>query len=367
MNKIKQKNGFVQEELFRKLALASSVFVFVLGVAFVAPFYVDKSEAVVGDSTESNLTLTTSNAAASVNLESVAANGSFATSDIDANFSITTTNYTGYTLVISSSTRALVGEIDGENYSLAPIPAPLNAEVFDTPAYNNMWGYLPSKFNSQDNIDMLYRPAPIGSDVLDITNTANSVANIYTIGMAIRADYNSPAGTYTNTFVVSAVANPVNYEVFYADISGDETVTGLPSAQSGNTSATTIILSEATPVRIGYTFEHWCLGEISAENGTCIGSAYAPGSVFGIDQTVLNSVTLYAVWTQNGEPVAPVAPATPEVPAEPEAPEEPATPEAPEEEPPVAPEEPEVPAEPEVPEEPATPEASEATEAEPEA
>ena len=323
MKQTTQKYYIKKGNILRHSAQVSLMLLCLLTLAFIAPISVDRGEATIGTATESTLTLSTESAAASVSLEGISAEGTFAASEENARFLVSTTNYTGYTLLIQSSTPNLVGDLDGVPYALLPIPFIMSSESFDDLSYNNMWGYLPSKYHSMENGN--YIPAPMGSDVLDVTNSANDAANAYTIGMGIRADYRSPAGTYTNTFVVTAVANPVNYAVSYVDTTNDETVAELPEAQYGNTSATSIILSSATPVRLGYTFNAWCLGAVSDDGTACDGTTYASGAVFGIDQTILNDVTLYAIWNGNGAPAE-------EEPAEDNPSEEPAT-EVPTEEP----------------------------------
>ena len=250
------------------------------------------------------LTMTSGHTAASLDLTPKDSNGTFAASSSDekAQFGVTTNNYTGYTLTISGSdnTRQLTNS-EVNTAKLDSITSSIDENTFNvSTSFNGRWGYQPSKYNSVANTDFLPSPTTTAT-TLDTTAVANaSDANTYTIGLGARVDYTKPAGTYSNTFVLTAVGNPALYTISYLDNTGDTSVANLPAGASSATSETNVVLSSQRPTRNGYTFRAWCDGTVSgtANNPgiTCTGTEYAAGANFGVDQTSTNVSSLYAVW-----------------------------------------------------------------------
>jgi len=257
------------------------------------------TEAATGSSQSSSLTLDVTSSVASVDLTVNSSTGTFASSDTNAAFSVTTNNFTGYTLSISADEDTGLLSDDEAN-TLSSIPAAISEETFSAStntSYNGMWGYRPSKYNSVANTNYLPAPTTTAS-TLDVTSAANKTANNYTIALGARADFTKPASAYTNTFIITAVSNPINYVIKYNSNTSD-TVTDMPAAQSSSTSATSIILSNNTPTREHYTFNGWCSVEPTTTNGDDVcngGTVYLSGAVYGIDKTTLNDTTLYAMW-----------------------------------------------------------------------
>ncbi|MBO7657182.1 DUF1566 domain-containing protein, partial [Candidatus Saccharibacteria bacterium] len=226
-----------------------------------------------------------------------------------ARFSITTDNYTGYKLLIAGTndTRELVNSASGT--ALESITTAMDAGVFggDTAtAFNGKWGYKPSKLNSTTNTNFLPAPTTSNLDTLDETDSANSTANNYIIALGARADYSTVPGTYTNTFVLTAVANNIPYTVNFNDNTEDSTVANLPATISGDTTSTSVALPTTIPTRTGYTFAGWCdtVTTINA-NGTtaCSGTVYPASTTTTtsyldfIDQTASSNIAnLYAMW-----------------------------------------------------------------------
>ena len=216
--------------------------------------------------------------------------------------SVTTNNYSGYTLSISAANdneeySQLVNDEDDntlDSIESAVLEADFSAE--NATSYNGLWGYKPSKFESQSN--NYYRPAPTyAGTTIDATNAANVVANDYTITLGARVSRSNTQGTYSNTFLVNAVANPVGYIINY-NANTLDTVTDMPSQQSGSVTEESVTLSSNLPLRAGYNFVNWCDGTVTVNDGveSCSGDEYGIGAEYGIDQTNLNEVTLYAVW-----------------------------------------------------------------------
>ena len=280
-----------------------SAFTFLL-LALTCLFPISKSEqtteAVTGTVQSSSLTLNVSKSAASVELDVNSMAGTFASSNPNnsAIFTVTTNNFSGYTLSISGNDdEGKLYDQTKQNFlsSLSSATTETDFSAINKTDLNGKWGYKPSKFNSNVNED--YLPAPTTeASTIDTTATANATANNYSISLGIRADYTTLADTYTNTFTIIAVPNPIAYVITY-DANTTDTVSNMPAAQNSTTSATSITLSDKTPTRENYDFKGWCTVAPTTSNpDTCAGTAFQPGDTYGIDQTSENVTTLYAMW-----------------------------------------------------------------------
>ena len=297
---------------FRILRLVGTTSVILLGLLAlysVVPLTV-QDNSVEGIAKESNTFISVAIGSNSAELNMLPTNisGSFATStDAEsAKFNVNTNNSSGYTLSIAGNDdNGLLTNTDPDitsNNILTSISSALSTESFKNITLNDVWGYKPSRYNSSVNTDTYY-PAPTTEpSTLDRTFSATSRA--YDIALGARVDYARPAGTYTNTFVLTAVGNPVNYTINYLDMTSDPTVANLPDSQSSATAGTAAnLIPNRTPTRIGYTFKSWCYGTVNVgdyQSGTrCVGTEYNPGSLVSfIDQTsISNILDLYAVWT----------------------------------------------------------------------
>ncbi|MBQ8156578.1 hypothetical protein IJ101_02210 [Candidatus Saccharibacteria bacterium] len=267
---------------------------------------------------DSSITLDITNSVASVDLTVTSSDGTFATSSAEdkAAFSITTDNYTGYTLSISAADDA--GTLLNGSNSLDSIASNLTEAEFNTSANNGKWGYKPNKFyasnevvdNTGDNAVFLSSPTTEAT-TLDVTNAANNEANEYDIALGARTDYSKPNGTYSKTFILTAVANKINYSVTYDANAGTDTVTNMPyestnNVQSGDTNSTSITLSDLVPVREHYSFLGWCSTIPTTTDGvdSCYDTVYNPDGngtdlTYGINQTTINTGTLYAMWERS--------------------------------------------------------------------
>ena len=254
------------------------------------------TEAATGSSQSSSLTLDLASSSASVDLLVTDPEGSFAVSSSNAEFSITTNNFTGYTLsIMSSNDEGLLTSTNGN--SLSSITSAISLDTFaGSSSYNGKWGYRPSVYNAVANTSFLPSPTTTAT-TLDTTTAPNtSTPNYYTIEIGVRSDYTTVSSSYTNTFIITAVSNPINYTISYNSNTSDN-VTNMPSTQSSSTMATNIVLSSNIPVRDGYDFMGWCaVAPDTTTPETCTGTTFQPGGDFGIDQTTLNNTTLYAMW-----------------------------------------------------------------------
>ena len=234
------------------------------------------------------------------------------TSTTNTIISVNTTNATGYTLSIAASTGtantpAPLNNVDTNCTTNCTIPSITTAtSTSDASSLTTgTWGYLPSKFNSTNNT--VYRPAPtVEGDILDITSTANASSNSsdnnnYNIAIGAKLDYtNTTPGTYSSTFIITAVANATPYSITYNANAGSDTVTNMPAnITNGSTYAETVQLSSNTPVRDDYNFLGWCTVQ-TTDGQACndvSGTSYAPNANWTIDRTSnTDALTLYAVW-----------------------------------------------------------------------
>ena len=247
--------------------------------------------------------------------------GSFAESS-NATILVGTDNFTGYSLSISTAGNgSLVNENDDE---IESISSAISASTFSTDSnYNNKWGFKPSQYvTTVNNNDIVvqnsnFLPAPSGQGLLIARSTsANSIVNneittdTYTFSFGARADNTLPAGTYTATYVISAVANSIVYNVTYNEnTTGTVTSMPYPNPQAleidGGTPITESygILSNAVPVLADMSFGGWCDVATTVDpvthNYECSGTTYQPGAQFPIDQTV--ELFLFGVAFKNND------------------------------------------------------------------
>ena len=308
--RISRRNGvgYIAKQKYARISgfASLSILIILLTLAVYPIILHDSSAEAMGTALPSttSLTMTTGQTSANLDITPRDSAGTFASSSSSdqASFRVTTNNYTGYTLTISGSNDTKQLTNTAASSVLDSIPSAIDENTFNvSTSFNGKGGYQPSKYNSEVNTNFL--PAPTTTAVtLDETSAPNpTTANEYTIGLGARIDYNSPAGTYTNTFILNAVGNPALYVIDYQDVTGDTSVANLPAGASSSTSATTVVLSSQEPTRNGYTFAGWCDGTVNTTGtnpGTiCTGTTYTAGAEFGVDQTSTNSATLYAVWT----------------------------------------------------------------------
>jgi len=309
---------FIKNKAIRTVGIFASFALTLLTVAAVFPIThkTDTAEATPGTPEVPTLTMVTGQENASVDVTPTSATGTFAASATadEAKFTVQTDNYTGYTLTIKANDNAgqLTNSTTGD--TLDSIAAATDQSTFTTGSaatYNNKWGYKPSKFNSTANTNYLPAPTTTAS-VLDKTTIANPTANTYTIALGARVDYTKPVGTYSSTYTLTAVANPVAYHISYYD-GVNTAVIGNQQSETSTASITVnpTYTSGSAPTRSTYTFKSWCLGTVNStttyntstktysnQATVCTGTEYATGANMPIDPTVDNTnIKLYAVWT----------------------------------------------------------------------
>lgn len=381
-NTFKPTNTYIKTHTTRRtLVYGISTFFLLAGFLFVnPPFHDDSSSATtVQESVASDTWLSLSIEDSSLALELVpsSTNGTFmSTADTEdhANISVVTNNITGYTLGIKASGSNGGNNSNNTTSDIYRDLISTDERCVDTPTsskcainslstavskedysdsstsgaeLNNTWGYMPSKYNSANNTN--YLPAPTNDgDVLDTTSAPNTPQpgysedttrvdslqpNKYTIDLGSRVDYTTYAGSYTNTFIITAVGNPVPYSVTYNENAPEYYTHGtyiqeIPSAQIDTTpggDSVAVTLSTKVPkitnmdgdtlLIDSHTFNGWCTSNtevpdiITYNDGTTApntgryqvcpegNEVFYPKDIYGIDQTRdINTEVLYAIW-----------------------------------------------------------------------
>ena len=160
-------------------------------------------------SASSSISMSVDTNALNVNVLPNSPNGNFASSN-SMTIDVTLTGPGGYTLGVSGTSTDLVHTTDNtkvfSSISSATSSADFSADTSTAATnFNGKWGYLPSKYNSLANTSYLPAPDSTG-DILDVTHGVNDEGE-YTISFGARADASMISGTYTNTFVITAVSN----------------------------------------------------------------------------------------------------------------------------------------------------------------
>lgn len=225
-----------------------------------------------------------------------------------AAFDVTTDNFTGYSIKITAADndRTLVNTANSAQVinSISEPTAQSDFVATDQTLINH-WGIKPNKYYNNGstitNTETIF-PAPNEAGLeLDVTSTANaSVANTYSVAVGAMLDSSVPSGTYTRETTIVVIPNPIYYVLNYNKNTNDN-VTNLPESDSSSTTSNKITISSTTPERASYAFSGWCLGTTTTTDGvdSCDGTVFQPGDEFGIDQTVENRSTLYAMWRVN--------------------------------------------------------------------
>ena len=242
-------------------------------------------------------------------------------SDVAVN--VNTDNFTGYNLRIASGgSRNL---INGSGDKITSISSAISEATFSAgSSYNNKWGYKPSQYITTSNgintvtVNTDFLPAPsLDGDILAVTNAANSSTDTYTLAFGAKIDRSLPAGSYSTTYVLTAIANSIVYNITYND-NTSETVSNMPSPNpqalmidgGTPTAESYAALSNAIPTMTtgDMSFGGWCdvttTIDTNTDNYVCSGNTYEAGDDFPIDQTVSGAnITLYAIWLKDPFPI----------------------------------------------------------------
>ena len=185
---------------------------------------------------------------------------------------------------------------------------------------DNTWGYSYStdsgstwKSGNAGSTSSGYNGLPLYNSsnnasgiILASTNNASETSLKFKIGA--KASSTQASGTYTNTINFIGVGKVVTttYNLNYNANAGSDTVTGMPTNLTGETTNNGVIaLSETTPTREGYIFKGWCTDNSSETE--CSGTIYESGRIYVIpvaNQGTTTTINLYAIWqTTTGAPI----------------------------------------------------------------
>ena len=263
----------------------------------------------------------------SLDLKPISPTGTFAKSDTTTNTVGVMTNYfAGYTLGIAASSagadaanliqtagegneQTVVGRISSIGTVTGVTGAGITEQEFSNASntqYNNTWGYKVTNLNTTTSTNYLPAPTNTTSISMDITDAANAnTANNYNIAIGARVDTEIPKGSYTNIFVIIAVANPIPYEITFNKGNAEEgTVTNLPANLEDSTRDTAVTLPNTVPTRTSRKFLGWCsVQPVETDNiDSCSGTTYNPNGnganlTYTLNQIASNAnITLYAMW-----------------------------------------------------------------------
>ena len=264
----------------RKIAFASLSLSFLLLLSLLVYPHIlpNNSHATAGEESTTSLSISPSGTAALTLTPGVFGSTS------EQTVSVSTTNYRGYTLTLTTSGTS-TDLVNTSNSSLT-ISSLTTSKVASS--FGSEYGYSTDGTN--------YNPAPSTSgsgDVLDTTST--STAKTYGLSFGAKVAENVPAGTYQNTFTLSASANDTGYAITY-NSNAASGVSNMPSPnpQEGTISGLTVTLSSRVPARTGFQFLGW------DENSSATTATYSAGDTFTLDPETANSKTLYAIWGCGG-------------------------------------------------------------------
>ena len=232
---------------------------------------------------------TTLSISPSSTLSLIAEPGSFVSGTETIN--VSTNNYTGYTLTMTTngSSTDLVSSSSEVTIPTITLPEGVDS-ITSTDFTTASYGY---SLNSTD-----FMPVPDTASegvVIATTNAEDPKTNTHDLTFGAKTDTTTPAGTYEQTFTISAVANATGYTITYDANVPSEELEGIinmptPNPKQGTISGTDVYLDNTVPERPGYAFLGW------AEADDATTADYEAGDSFPLDPETDNTLTLYAIW-----------------------------------------------------------------------
>ena len=200
-----------------------------------------------------------------------------------------TTNIAGYTIGMrtTGSSSALTNVADS-NYEIPTFVLPSGSESIPVDELDDGYGY---SIDGGQNYLPIPEPA-INAKTLFKTTTDG--ANTHELTFGIKVPYDAVAGTYTNTFVIEAVANlePCAMESICYFGNGDDG-DGEMEDQESVASDSSVMLRPSNFSRPGYGFVGWN----TAMDGT--GTDYGPSQTITVGDLSEEGLQLYAKWVQS--------------------------------------------------------------------
>ena len=134
--------------------------------------------------------------------------------------SVTTTNYTGYTVQLTnsnSSTDLVNGS--NSNYTIPTITLPQGSNSITRSQFTSGYGLSTDGTN--------YVPGPTSSSNISLGNRNSAGTSSHSLYFGALPAVNTMAGTYTKSYTIIAIANDPQYSITYNANAGNESVTKL--------------------------------------------------------------------------------------------------------------------------------------------
>lgn len=119
---------------------------------------------------------------------------------------VRTNSESGYHIIMStaSNTNALMNTDQSKNYQISSITSDSTKANFS----NNTWGYALTEQTVNDSTVYKTIPSSSGSEIGSKSTSTPGNQDEYHLTFGVKIDDTLPAGDYTNTVIVSVVANP---------------------------------------------------------------------------------------------------------------------------------------------------------------
>ena len=155
--------------------------------------------------------------------------------------------------------------------------------------------YLPANLTIENSFNanhIVPNTSTMVASYLGSTDTETGSSILITYSVSVSAA--QVAGEYIGKVKYTLVAEPrySSYIITYNENAGNDTVTGMPvpNPNQGDASSSSVLLSDAIPVRYGYNFLGW------ATSASATTATYQPGDSITV-AAGSDSITLYAVWS----------------------------------------------------------------------
>ena len=203
---------------------------------------------------------------------------------------VSNTNTSGYILSFKSSGVSDLVNTSDNALVIPTISLPDGADSLTASSISSGYGY------SLDGTNFF--PVPASTDVgANIGETNSATESAYDLTFGVRVPDDAAPGFYAQTFVVTAVAKVVTYEVSYDNNNGSGAPSDETYADTENTYTYTV--SNTEPTRSEYEFVGWhegtALSDLSRGDSIAGLSLIQPGATLNLT-SVSPSTTLYATW-----------------------------------------------------------------------
>ena len=205
-------------------------------------------------------------------------------------FTVTTDSPNGYKVLMETggTSTDLIPESGGDT-TIPTIILPTGKSFISASEVNKAHAY------SMDNTKFRPIPAIGNSDTIVEVNEVNgTVTNTHTITMGVKVENDVPSGKYTNSLILTAIANTPDIcdpnLICYNKNGSEEGAEAIEQSVTSNTDAT---LSSPNFYRTGYGFAGWN----TRRDGT--GDTYGPNQTIPVGDVSNEGIMLYAKWLES--------------------------------------------------------------------